>query len=61
MITLAGQKWNVKRAGAAIARANKFLDTHPGSSAAGIVRDLRDIVADMEQALKRCIDAMPQE
>lgn len=60
-ITLAGQKYNVKRAQAAVDRADKFLSKYPGSSTAGIVRDLRDTISDMEKALIRCINSMPQE
>lgn len=32
---------------AAIVRANQFIQRQPGSTAAHIVQDLRDIVADM--------------
>jgi len=57
MSTQAGNRFHIKRAIAARDRADKFLKSHPGSSAAGIVRDLRDIISDMEQALIRCIEA----
>lgn len=41
----------INRANAAIERATKYLSQYPASSAAGIVRDLRDILVDMKPAL----------